>query len=116
MISPVATVSHNLVPDVEIKQTVKDKIWNIVKSFFSGILAAGLLIINPSLFVAAFFIGVIWTDRAKEAIDKVVAVWKKQPWVTSAIIVGCGVLALPAALAATSVLYAVYFGSNMPTS
>lgn len=104
-------VSDSITPPV--KQSCKDKVWDVAKNIFSGILAAGLLIINPTLFIAGFLVGVVWSDQAKEAIQKIVTVWKKQPWVGSAMVIAAGLLALPPALAACSSLYSVHLGSSM---
>lgn len=104
-------VSDSITPSV--KQSCKDKVWDAAKSVFSGILAAGLLIINPTLFIAGFLVGVVWSEQAKDSIQKIVNVWKKQPWVGSAMVIAAGMLALPPALAACSFLYSVHLGSSM---
>jgi hypothetical protein len=90
-----------------------NKVWNVAKSIFAGILAAALLIVNPTLFIAGFFVGIVWSDQAKEAIRKIVTVWNKQPYVGSAMLIGAGVLTLPPTLAACSFLYALHVGNSM---
>lgn len=94
-------------------KTCCEKILDVVKSIFAGIAAALLLVINPTFFIAGLLTGVIWADKAKEAIEKVSAAWQRQQWYGTAAIVAGGILTLPISLAACSTLTAMHLGTQM---
>lgn len=106
------SIINNISQPINKQETWKEKIQNIAKKIFSAILTAALLIANPTIFVACIFTGILWSGATK-AIEKITNIWKKQPWTTTAMIIGAGILALPATLAACSGLYALHLGSQM---
>lgn len=92
--------------------TLREKICYVISIVLTALAATVFFMLNPSLFLASCLIGIVWSENVAKGIDKIVAVWKRQPWIVSAAIVMAGVLALPAALAAGSILFAAHLGSQ----
>lgn len=98
---------------VPVAKSNLEKIWDAVKKVFSVLLAITLYTVNPSLFLSGFLIGIVVSDKISEAVNKIVRVWKKQPWVSTFLLGLASYLALPVTLAVSSFLFAAHFGSQM---
>lgn len=88
------------------------KTWQVVKEIFKTLVAALFFVTNPSLFAVGLLVGVAFEIKAKQVVDKVMNVWKTQPWKTAALLGVGAFLALPVTWAAVSFLSAAYYGSR----
>jgi hypothetical protein len=88
-------------------------VWNAVKWIFKVIVGVGLFITNPSFFAVGFVAGIVFSEKVREAVNRVKLVWDKQPWTVS-IILGLGAfLALPITLATSALLFGGNLGSSL---
>ncbi len=101
------------VPVKQNKTTFKDimkKIWNVASLIFQVAAAAVLFYFNPSLFAISFAIGVVWSDKAQNVIDRVHAVIKKQKLLGGAIAIAGALISLPVTLACGSIYAGLRLG------
>jgi hypothetical protein len=88
------------------------KIWMVAKIALMTLLSVGLFLLNPSLFAIGFIAGIIWNEQAKKAIDKIVLVAKSMHWGYWILGGVASFLSLPVTIAASSVLWSTYLGSQ----
>lgn len=88
------------------------RVWECVQALFLLISGVTLFVINPTIFLTGFLIGVIFADQANEAIMRIMQVWENQRCLGTLAIGIAAFLALPATLAAATVLLSVQAGSQ----
>lgn len=90
-------------------------VWRITQTAFKVLVGLGLYITNPSFFAVGLVAGIIFHDKMRDSIDKIIVVWNKQPAIVSALVIVGGFLSLPVTLATASFLFAGHLGSKMAT-
>lgn len=93
--------------------SILDKIWSVTKLIFIGLVGAAMFATNPTLFAIGFIAGVIWDNKVQEIVEKVIGIWKSQPWSVLILTGIASFLALQVTWAAGSVLYAANLGCQM---
>lgn len=92
-------------------QKIAATIGDIAKKTLFGLLGTAFFLTNPSIFAIGFIVGIVWEDKVKEAVDKVILIWKKQTWGMVLITGVASFLSLQVTWAAASFLYATNLGS-----
>lgn len=95
-----------------IKRTA-NKIWKIFKWVLKALVGIALFVTSPSFFAIGFVVGLIFSNKVRETIDKILLICKKQPWL---VIVAAGLggfLALPVTLAVTALFFGAYVGTSL---
>lgn len=92
-------------------ESLFSRICSVAIAVFKIAAAAALYWLNPTLFAASLFVGIIFDKHVEEAITKVTHVWTDNFLITGAITGLASVLSLPVTLAAGSVLMGAYAGS-----
>lgn len=92
-------------------ESLFSRICSVAFTVFKIAAAAALYWLNPTLFAASLFVGIIFDKHVDKAITKVKNVWKDNFLITGAITGFAAVLSLPVTLAAGSVLMGAHAGS-----
>lgn len=84
----------------------------IFKNLFAVSFGILLYIINPTLSISSFLVGVIFSDQVSDAIKKISTVWNSQKTIGCITLSVACYLALPVTIAASAILYSAYWGSH----
>lgn len=92
------------------------KVWKVVKWILKAIVGIALFLTSPSFFAIGFVVGLIFSKKVQEVIDKICLICKKQPWIV--LIIGGlgGFLALPVTLATAALFFGSYLGAKLSNS
>ncbi len=93
------------------QMTCCQKIWMVVKVILFIAVATTLFIVNSTLFLVGCLVGIVWSEQMDRAIQRIIEVWKKQPWIGTLIIVGMVLLSVPMALATSCFFVGARLGS-----
>lgn len=93
--------------------SILNKIWSVTKLIFIGLLGVAMFATNPTVFAIAFIGGVIWDKKVQETVEKVMDIWKSQPWSVLILTGIASFLSIQVTWAAGSILYAANLGRMM---
>jgi hypothetical protein len=93
------------------QKTTCQKIWTVVKAILMIAAAIPLCIYSPTIFVASFVIGIIFSKHVAQGVDKVKRVLTAHPWIAALVIGGFCLIGLHATLLVGSALLGAHLGS-----
>ena len=91
---------------------VLEKVKSVAIAVFKAAAFAFLFYFNPSLFAISFTIGVVWNDKAREAIEKIHHVIMNQKMITGAFALMGAFLSLPVTIAWCSIYGGLHLGCD----
>ncbi len=95
------------------KTSLISKIGHVAKNILIAGVGIALFVTNSTVFAIGFVVGIIWDKATERVVNKIKAIWNKQPWAVL-IVSGIGAfLALEVAMAAGTFLYGANLGSKI---
>lgn len=88
------------------------KVVKIVKIIFLAIAAITLMVIQPFLFFAGVIGGVVINETMRQMIEKIKAVWTRQPLATFGLGAVMSIFALPVVILSSSFFMGGYLGTK----
>lgn len=106
---------HLTLPSLRNQQTL-DKIAKVAKEAFFCVLGAAFFVTNPVIFSISLFAGIVFDDQTQDVLNRIKAIWKRQPWPVLALLSVGALLSLQVTWATTAVLFASKLGSYLSLS
>lgn len=95
------------------KRSLLSRIFDVAIFVFKAVAAAALYWINPNLFTVSVIVGIAADDYCDTIINKIINVWRFQPWAGTVVLGFAAWLSLPISLATAGVLLGAHIGSEL---